>query len=80
MPTDAFVTAVRELDRNLLTAMRQRIDDIERDGPPDGVHIDMKRLPAEHRDRATWLENALTHPPETDWDAIRTGARELLGD
>jgi hypothetical protein len=78
IPTDSFVAAVHEFDRALLAAMRLRVAELERDGPPRGVRIDMDHLRFEQRDRATWLRNGLTRPRDTDWDAIRTGARELL--
>lgn len=79
MPTSVFVSAVAELDRELLAEMEQRIAELERTGPPPGVHIDMKHLRAEQQDRATWLQHRHGREPECDWAAVRTGARLLLG-
>jgi hypothetical protein len=78
MPTSAFVAAVEKLDRELLAEMEQRITELERTGPPPGVHIDMKNLRAEQQDRATWLQHRHGQKAESDWAAIRTGARLLL--
>jgi hypothetical protein len=78
-PTSAFVGAVEELDRELLSAMEERIAELERSGPPPGVHIDMQQLRAEHRDRATWLQRRRTQARATDWTEVRMGAGILLG-
>lgn len=77
-PTSAFVAAVEELDHELLAAMEQRITELGRTGPPPGMHIDMKHLRAEQQDRATWLQRRHGQKPESDWAAVRTGARLLL--
>jgi len=79
VPTSAFVGAVEELDRELLSAMEERIAELEESGPPPGVHIDMQQLRTEHRDRTTWLQRRRTQAPATDWAEIRTGAGILLG-
>jgi hypothetical protein len=78
IPTSVFVAAVEELDHELLAEMEQRIIELERTGPPPGVHMDMKHLRAEQQDRATWLLHRHGQKPESDWAAIRTGARLLL--
>jgi hypothetical protein len=79
VPTTVFIAAVRELDRALLTAMDERITQLERDGPPPGVSIDLPRLRAEHLDRETWLERRMIADRDTDWAAVRTGTTQLLG-
>lgn len=77
-PTNVFVGAVEELDRKLLSAMDERIAELERSGPPPRVHIDMQQLRAEHRDRAAWLPRHRNRSPATDWAEVRTGADTLL--
>lgn len=79
MPAGAFVRAVEQLDRELLSAMEERIAELEQSGPPPGVRIDMQQLRAEHRDRAAWLQRRRTQVPATDWAGVRTGAGILLG-
>ena len=79
MPTSAFVGAVEELDRELLSAMEERVAELERSEPPPGVHIDMQQLRTEHRDRATWLQHRRALAPSTDWTEVRMGAGILLG-
>ena len=76
--TSAFIAAVEEFDRGLLTAMEARVTGLERTGPPRGVRIDMHRLRAEQQDRAQWLQRALRRAPGTDWSRVRMGAAELL--
>jgi hypothetical protein len=76
--TSAFIAAVEEFDRGLLTAMEARVTGLERTGPPRGVRIDMHRLRTEQQDRAQWLQRALRHAPGTDWSRVRMGAAELL--
>ncbi|MFJ1614793.1 DUF5984 family protein [Streptomyces sp. NPDC088251] len=78
LPTASFVAAVTELDRALLAVMEQRVTELEAVGPPPGVHIDLRHLRHEQRDRATWLQRAWGRACDTDWDAVRAGARELL--
>jgi hypothetical protein len=46
--------------------------------PPPGVELDLAQLRREHQDRAGWLERARAHQVDTDWVAVRAGARELL--
>ena len=77
MPTEEFLAAVRALDSELITAMRQRIEELERRGGLPGVDIDLPDLRREHEKRAGWLARALNRSPKTDWDAIRQGAARL---
>jgi len=79
MPTDVFLAAVEELDRELLGAMEQRVAELERTGPPPGVQIDMRHLRAEQQDRATWLQRRRGRKPQTNWAEVRVGASILLG-
>ncbi|MFE3829910.1 DUF5984 family protein [Streptomyces sp. NPDC059092] len=78
LPTGEFLAAVTELDRALLAAMDRRIDALEESGPGHGAETDVAALRREHRDRATWLRRAREHERRTDWDAVRTGVRQLL--
>ncbi|MGW4945335.1 DUF5984 family protein [Actinoplanes sp. NPDC004185] len=77
--TEAYVEAVHTLDRELMTAMHQRIQELRRRGGPPGVDLDLDTLSQEHQDRAQWLTRALDRTPATDWAAVRQGARHLVG-
>ena len=77
-PAGAFQDAVRQLDRELLAAMGERVAELERDGPSPGVRVDLDQLRAEHEDRKTWLARHAERIPDTDWTAVRAGAAELL--
>ncbi|MEW9533394.1 DUF5984 family protein [Microbispora sp. NPDC049125] len=78
IPTESFLTAVRQLDHELMTAMERRTRVLERTGPPGGVRLDLDALRAEHVNRAAWLAQRLQQEPATDWAAVCTGAEELL--
>ncbi|WP_433728555.1 DUF5984 family protein [Actinoplanes sp. CA-051413] len=80
VPTEAYVEAVHTLDRELMTAMHQRIQELRRRGGPPGVDLDLDTLQQEHQDRAQWLTRNLGRTPATDWAAVRQGARHLVGD
>lgn len=77
LPTPDFIAAVTTLHRDLLAAMEERVTVLEATGPPLGVHIDLPHLRHEQRDRATWLQRALERTCDTDWAAVRAGARLL---
>jgi hypothetical protein len=79
VPAEAYLTAVRQLDTELMAAMHDRITELERTGPPHGVQIDMDQLRAEHHDRTTWLSERLRSQPNTDWAAVRSGVQRILG-
>lgn len=76
---EAYLTAVRRLDTDLMAAMDDRITDVERTGPPHGVSIDTDQLRAEHHDRTIWLSERLRCRPNTDWAAVRGGAERITG-
>lgn len=78
VPTSAFIDAVTAFDRDLLAAMEDRVTTLETTGPPPGVAIDLPHLRREQQDRATWLSRALGRTCDTDWAAVRAGARLLL--
>ena len=80
VPAADYLEAVQTLDRELITAMRHRVDELERRGGLPGADIDLAGLRREHEDRAGWLAQRLAQTPATDWDAVRRGAGELLGD
>jgi hypothetical protein len=78
LPAESFAAAARQLDRELMAAMGQRIDELERTGPPEGVQLDLDQVRAEHLDRSNWLSRRLSAPPATDWAAVRAGVPLLL--
>jgi protein involved in polysaccharide export with SLBB domain len=51
IPAEAFVAAVRQLDRELMVAMQLRITDLEATGPQDGVEIDVAQVRTDHQAR-----------------------------
>ncbi|WP_338773189.1 DUF5984 family protein [Nocardia vulneris] len=77
VPTDEFRSAVRELDRALLSAMATRLREFESSGPPPGIDLDLDHLAYEQDDRARWLARAMNQRPDTDWSAVRSGADAL---
>jgi hypothetical protein len=78
-PTSEYVAAVRTFDRELLAAMEQRVEELDRRGGLPGVDIDVPGLRREHGNREGWLARHLARSPKTDWAAIRQGAAQLLG-
>jgi hypothetical protein len=78
IPTERFVTAVRELDSALFAAMSRRIAELARDGSPAGMQFDLAALRSEHAVRSGRLARALSKNPETDWPDVRAGAALLL--
>ncbi|XVU21087.1 DUF5984 family protein [Actinoplanes sp. CA-054009] len=78
VPTTDYLEAVRTLDRELMDAMRQRIDELRRRGGLPGVELDLAWLEREHEDRTKWLGLNLARSLETDWEAVTRGARSLL--
>ncbi|MEV4763068.1 DUF5984 family protein [Micromonospora chokoriensis] len=80
VPTSAYREAVHTLHRDLMNMMGQRIEELERRGGLPGVDLDLVQLRREHEDRRHWLARNLDRSPETDWNAVRRGARQLLVD
>jgi hypothetical protein len=78
VPTADYRQAVAALDQDLMTAMRQRVEDLDLRGGLPGVHIDLAELRRDHDNRTRWRERNLDRTPQTDWDAVRHGARHLL--
>jgi hypothetical protein len=80
IPTADYRHAVHTLDQELMTAMRQRIEELDRRGGLPGVEVDLAELRRDHDNRARWRARNLDRTPTTDWHTIRHGARHLLGD
>jgi hypothetical protein len=78
VPTGDYLDAVHTLDRTLMAAMEERIEELERRGGLPGVEIDLAGLRHEHEDRSHWLARNLGRTPRTDWDAVRAGVTHLL--
>ncbi|MEY9966177.1 hypothetical protein ABIA33_004236 [Streptacidiphilus sp. MAP12-16] len=77
VPTAEFLAALAEFDRALLTAMTQRIRELEGAGPLVGIALDLDQVRHEHQDREEWLRRALDHDPAKDWNAVRAGASRI---
>jgi hypothetical protein len=69
LPTAEYCQAVHELDQELMTAMRQRVEELDRRGGLPGVELDLAVLRRDHEDRARWRAGKLDPIPKTDWDA-----------
>lgn len=80
VPTTAYLEAALTLNRQLIDAMGQRVDELERRRGLPGVDLDLVQLRREHEDRRHWLAKNLDRSPKTDWNAVRQGTRLLLGD
>lgn len=80
VPTAAYLEAVHTLDRELMTAMLHRIEELQRRGGLPGVDLDLRLLRREHQDRTHWLARNLDRAPDTDWHTIRHGADQLLAE
>jgi hypothetical protein len=79
VPTEAYLTAVWRLDTELMTAMHDRVPELERAGPPHGIPIDIDKLCTEHHDRTTWLSECLRFHPYIDWATVRNGSQRIPG-
>ncbi|MFG1992902.1 DUF5984 family protein [Actinoplanes sp. NPDC048988] len=77
VPAANYLEAVRTLDRELMTAMRQRIDELRQRGGLPGIELDLATLEREHEDRTKWLGLNLARSPGTDWKAVMRGAKSL---
>ena len=77
--TAEYLAALRGFDHDLMLAMRERVEELERRGGLPGVRLDLPGLRREHEDRERWLARRLARTPETDWPAVRDGVRLLLG-
>ncbi|WBC14898.1 DUF5984 family protein [Micromonospora sp. WMMA1998] len=78
-PTTAYLEAVRALDRELMDATGQRVEELERRGGLPGVDLNLVQLRREHEDRRRWLSRNLDRLATTDWAVVRHGAHLLLG-
>ena len=63
-----------------MATMGQRVAELERRAGLPDVDLDLSWLRKDHEDRQHWLAKNLDRSPETDWHAVRHGARLLLGD
>ncbi|HEX7839179.1 MAG TPA: DUF5984 family protein, partial [Kofleriaceae bacterium] len=72
MSVDQFIGELRSFDRAFLAAMGERVQALLGNGGLPGVEIDLEHLAFEQRDRATWLDNALSRPRGEDWEPARS--------
>ncbi|MFC4013383.1 DUF5984 family protein [Nonomuraea purpurea] len=77
LPTSEFVAAIEDFGRRVITAMEERVAELERRGAPDGVELDLGQLRTEHVRRATFPQMAMSRVPATDWTTVRSGAKRL---
>ncbi|MCO8270234.1 DUF5984 family protein [Actinoplanes sp. TRM 88003] len=77
VPAAELFAAVDDFDRRFVGAMEERVAELERTGPPDGVDLNLKHLRAEHEQRRRWLELRLAQPRTVDWAAVRAGVEEI---
>lgn len=71
--TEDFIDAVRDLDRNLMDAMDQRIAALRMHEVPPGIDLDIELLRKEHHAHTAWFAAAVGRRT-TDWDEVRSGA------
>ncbi|MGW4830343.1 DUF5984 family protein [Amycolatopsis japonica] len=76
VPTELFLRAVEEFNRELIDAMGRRITEIEARGPNPDTHLEQLRQ--EHRQRSRSLAATLQHVPATDWTAVREGVARIF--
>jgi hypothetical protein len=50
-----------------MTAMRQRIEELDRRGGLPGIELDLAELRRDHHYRARWRARNLDRTPTTDW-------------
>jgi hypothetical protein len=80
MTTDEFRRAVADFNRDLMTAMAERVEVVMHTGPPPGVTVDVKELRTEQAQRSTRHSVSLARRSETDWPLVRAGAHHLRAD
>lgn len=74
---EAFLAAVAEFHEELMATMESRVAELEREGAPPGVELDLAQLRAEQRDRVQWL-GLRVGTLSTDWTRVRRGASLLM--
>jgi len=74
---DAFRQALIDFDRDLISAMENRVTEIERGWRRSEITIDVEHLRREQVDRSTWLERALLSPRARAWDEVVDAVLEL---
>ncbi|MEV7553642.1 DUF5984 family protein [Amycolatopsis sp. NPDC089917] len=78
VPTELFLQAVEEFDRELIEAMDRRITEIETRGLAPDIRLDLDQLRHEHQQRSRSLAVTLQHVPATDWAAVREGIARIF--
>ncbi|MFD5244919.1 DUF5984 family protein [Amycolatopsis sp. NPDC058340] len=78
VPTEQFLRAVEDFDRELIDAMNQRITEIEAHGLDTGTQLDLEQFRHEHQQRSRSLAATLRHVPATDWTAVREGVARIF--
>ena len=72
MPTAEFVEEAKSFNDRLMAAMAERVNAVVSGELRPDIEIDLAHLADEQRDRATWMENALTLGQlKEDWDKVR---------
>ncbi|MFI0803373.1 DUF5984 family protein [Amycolatopsis lurida] len=78
VPTELFLRAVEEFDRELIAAVGRRITEIEACGPDPDIQLDLEQLRHEHQQRSGSLTAAIQHIHATDWTAVREGVARIF--
>lgn len=74
---DDFFGAVADMDRRLFAEMDERCTELERNGAPSGVALDLHQLRVEQDQRRQWLPRALGSPIDRDWAQVRLGLEKI---
>ncbi|MEU8663288.1 DUF5984 family protein [Actinoplanes philippinensis] len=77
VPTAELFAALEDFDRRFIAAMGERVAELERNGPPAGVELDLEELRREHGQRSRSLAKRPAEPEDIDWDAMRAGVAEI---
>jgi hypothetical protein len=75
---ESVQAAVAEFFNEFLTAMRERVHLIERDGwRREDCRVDVVQLVAGQPERESWVENAMSRVRTTDWNVVRARLTEI---
>lgn len=77
-PFEAARAAVADFFDRFLSAMRDRVQTIDREGwSRDDCRVDVERLVSEQVERESWADNAMSRVRTTDWDFVRARLTDI---